>query len=122
MVFWSWIWWWKRTAKFVSQFYFNFKTNLILTKAEVHKPAVAFKVDDNVLRLQIAIDDVDAVQVLDGQQDLGQVKRRHVLGQSVGLVQQAEHVTAGIKLSDEENLLFSLEWADKMNLKIKVGI
>ena len=99
----------KERLIFVSQFYFNFKTNLILTKAEVHKPAVAFKVDDNVLRLQIAIDDVDGVQVLDGQQDLGQVKRRHVLGQSVGLVQQAEHVTAGIKLSDEENLLFSLE-------------
>ena len=99
----------KERLIFVSQFYFNFKTNLILTKAEFHKPAVAFKVDDNVLRLQIAIDDVDAVQVLDGQQDLGQVKGRHILGQSVGLVQQAEHITAGIKLSDEENLLFSLE-------------
>ena len=76
-------------------------------------------VQNNILRLQVSVHDVDAVQVLDGQKDLGQVEGGHPLRHPVSLVQKIEKVSAGIVLSHEEDLLLCLECADEFYLELK---
>jgi len=94
------------------------KTDLVLAKAEVNESAVSFAIQDYVLRLQVTVDDVDAVQVLNGQKDLGQVEGGHGLVHPVGLLQKTEKVSAGIILCHEEDLLFCLEHADELHLQV----
>ena len=76
-------------------------------------------VENNVLRLQVSVHDVDAVQVLDGQQDLCQVEGGNPLRHPVSLVQKIEKASAGIVLSHEEDLLLCLECADEFYLELK---
>ena len=51
----------------------------LLRQAEVDNLAVAIRIDEDVLRLQVAVDDVLGVQVLDAVEDLQEVKLGHVL-------------------------------------------
>ena len=76
------------------------------------------QIENDIFRLEISVDDVDAVQVLDGQQDLRQVEDGHALLHSVRLFEEVEEVSARIIFGDEENLLLSLKWADEFDLEM----
>jgi len=44
--------------------------NHVFAQSEVDQSAVSVQIQDDVFRLEISVDDVDAVKVLDGEQDL----------------------------------------------------
>ena len=76
------------------------------------------QIEDDVFRLEVSVDDVDAVQVLDGQEDLGQVEDGHALLHSVSLLEEVEEVSARIIFGYEKHLLLGLERADESNLDL----
>jgi hypothetical protein len=92
--------------------------NHVFAQSEVDQSAVSVQIQDDVFRLEISVDDVDAVKVLDGEQDLRQVEAGHALLHSVSLLEQVEEVSAGVILGDEEDLLLRLERADEFDLEL----
>ena len=90
----------------------------VFAQSEVDQPAMSSQIENDVFRLEISVDDVDAVQVLDGQQDLRQVEDGHALLHSVRLFEEVEEVSARIIFGDEEHLLLSLKWADEFDLEM----
>lgn len=53
---------------------------------------MSFPVDQQVLGLQVAIDDVLFVHVADGQQDLADIEHGHVIAKSTVLPQTIEQL------------------------------
>ena len=92
--------------------------NHVFAQSEVDQSAVSVQIQDDVFRLEISVDDVDAVKVLDGEQDLRQVEAGHALLHSVRLLEKVEEVSAGVILGDEEDLLLRLERADEFDLEL----
>ena len=66
-------------------------------------------VDEKIFRLQIPIDDVQAVEVLEGQSDLGRVEPGPCLAESTDLAKVLEHLSSGHKLHHHEQVGVVLE-------------
>eukprot|EP00966_Prymnesium_polylepis_P002459 56624-Prymnesium_polylepis.1 len=75
-----------------------------LGEAEVAHDGVASHVDEDVLRLQVAVDDVPALQVLDRRDDARRVESREVVAQLAARSQRTStssiQILFGGELSD----------------------
>uniref|UniRef100_A0A182Q467 Uncharacterized protein n=1 Tax=Anopheles farauti TaxID=69004 RepID=A0A182Q467_9DIPT len=65
-----------------------------LREPKVRHLQVALRVDQQILRLQIAVDQIEIVQVLEREHDLGGVEARVRLGEPADLAQVREHLAA----------------------------
>ena len=68
------------------------KSVALLDQAKVCEPEVSVRVDENVLRLEIPVDNVHSVQVLDGEDDLRAVHARVPLIELFHLLQAVEEL------------------------------
>lgn len=68
-------------------------------------------VEQQVLWLQVAVDDVVRVQVVEGEGDLGSVELGDGVGEALGLAQQTEQLAALDKVHDHVQVLAVLEGA-----------
>lgn len=81
----------RRSAKCVSLVLDN------LGETEISDADVAFSVNEEVLRLEIAVGDVHSVEVLEGEEDLAREEKGHVVGETTFASQQSEKfATAGV--------------------------
>ena len=83
----------------------------LLGEAKVGDLEVAVAVEQQVLGLQVAVDDVVRVQVVEGQGDLGGVELGDGVGEALGLAQQTEQLAALDKVHDHVQVLGVLEGA-----------
>mmetsp|Transcript_33887 Transcript_33887/g.91728 ORF Transcript_33887/g.91728 Transcript_33887/m.91728 type:complete len:220 (+) Transcript_33887:560-1219(+) len=86
-----------------------------LGEAEVRDLHVSFAVDEQVLRLQVAIHDVQRVKVGEGQYDLPRVEARAVVGQPPFLTQVREELPAVDVLQKHEEALLILEGREEVH-------
>mmetsp|Transcript_26704 Transcript_26704/g.87562 ORF Transcript_26704/g.87562 Transcript_26704/m.87562 type:complete len:430 (-) Transcript_26704:798-2087(-) len=70
----------------------------LLGQAKVHHFDVPFLVDDEVLGLEVAVDDVARVEVLEGDDDARGVKLAHGVGEDAIVPQEREELPPGQKL------------------------
>lgn len=66
-----------------------------LGKAEIGHLQVAFRIDEQIFRFKVAVDDLQVVQVLEGEHDLGGVEARMRLAEFSHFAQVREHLAAG---------------------------
>lgn len=78
-------------------------------KPEIRHLQVALVVDQQVLRLQIPIDQVQIVQILKGEHNLGGIEARMGLREAADLAQMREHLTARHVLEDHVEIGVVLE-------------
>mmetsp|Transcript_122498 Transcript_122498/g.305938 ORF Transcript_122498/g.305938 Transcript_122498/m.305938 type:complete len:211 (+) Transcript_122498:548-1180(+) len=81
----------------------------LLAQAEVREFNMAISIKENILRFEIPIDDVQPVQILDGQQDLRGVKSPTALGEAASPAEVEKELAPGAILQDEVELLGCLE-------------
>lgn len=88
-----------------------------LSEAKVGDLHVSLAVDQQVLGLQVAVDDILLVHVADGQQDLADVEHGHVVAKTAVLAQPVEELAARAELEDhvDEGVVLegSLEGVDE---------
>ncbi len=89
----------------------------LLAQAEVSEFDMANRVEKNVLRLQISVNDAFRVQVLQREQDLGQVEAGHVLHEDALALQLHEQLTATQVLEDQIQFAVGLKGVDQVNNK-----
>lgn len=89
--------------------------DLLLAEPEVREFGVALFVEHDVVGLEVALNDVVGVQVLDGQQDFGDVELGGVFVELLQFVQDLAQVAAGALLHDEEQLLGGLEGLEEFD-------
>ena len=77
----------------------------LLGEAKVREPDVAAGIQQDVLGLQIAVDDVEVVHVVDGQRDFGGVEARPGFGELPDLAQVEKQLKRGV--SDESPVLLA---------------
>jgi len=92
--------------------------DFLLAEPEVRQLGMALLVQHHIVRLEVALDDVVLVQVLDGQQDLGDLELGRVLVKLLELVLDLPQVAARALLHDEEQLLASLEGPEELHDEI----
>ena len=79
---------------------------------------MAIRIQQNVLRLQIPVDDPDRVKVTESQGQLGQVELDIVLGEHDLLGQSGEQVPTAEKVQDQVELAFSLNKVGQVKINI----
>ena len=87
-------------------FWLNFD---VLAKAEVAELDVAVLADDEVVWLEVAVDVVQVVDGLDGQDGFRDVEAGHVFGEDVLLHQERHEVAALEIFHDEVQVIIILE-------------
>mmetsp|Transcript_9075 Transcript_9075/g.15324 ORF Transcript_9075/g.15324 Transcript_9075/m.15324 type:complete len:255 (-) Transcript_9075:287-1051(-) len=76
---------------------------------------MAVVVEHYVVRLEVPVDNVALVQVLEGQEDLGDVESGPVLGEASLVGNYFAEITAGAEVEDEEELGLGLERVVKVH-------
>lgn len=61
--------------------------DVLLGQSKVSQAAVTVRIDEDVLRFEVAVDDVEAVDVLDGEDDLRNEESGLMLFEDLPLVQ-----------------------------------
>lgn len=89
--------------------------DFLLGQPEVSQLGVSLFVQHHVVGFKVALDDVVRVQVLDGQQDFGDVELGGVLVELLQLVQDLAQVAARALLHDQEQLLGGLEGLEEFH-------
>ena len=80
-----------------------------LGEAEIGQLAVSVLAQEKILRLEIAMDDVLAVDVLEGKGDLEGVELGLLVGELAVLAKMSEKLATGDDLHDDENVMIILE-------------
>jgi len=80
-----------------------------LAEAKIREEDMASLVKENVLRLQVPVDDAKVVQVLQGEDDLGEVELAHVLHHEALLLEAGEQLPSTRILKNQVQLPFCLE-------------
>jgi hypothetical protein len=80
-----------------------------LAEAKVAERDVAVVVQQDVLRLEVAVHDVERVQVLEHEEELRAVEARVLLAEALLLLQVVEELAAVDQRKDEVQLLLALE-------------
>ena len=91
------------TTKTVSLFLEAF-----LAQAEIRDSNMTVKIQQDIFRLQIPVDDPDRVKVTEGQGQLGQVELDVLLGEHDLFGQSREEIPATEKVQDQVELAFGL--------------
>ena len=81
----------------------------VLGQPEVSDAQVAVAVHQNVLRLQVAVDDVVRVQEAQPEQDLGRVQLAAVGAEAPLLLEPKKQLAAGHEFEDHVQLVLALE-------------
>ena len=76
----------------------------LLTEAKVREPEVPVLGDEDVLRLEVAVDDVRPVEVLEREEDLRGVEADLRLREAALELEVVEHLSAGAVVDDVEEL------------------
>lgn len=66
-----------------------------LGEAEIRHLQVTLRVDQEVLRLQVPVDQIQVVEVLESEHDLSGIETRMGLGEAADLAQVREHLATG---------------------------
>ena len=91
-------------------------------EAKVRQLEVAVLVDEQVVRLDVAVDKAGLVDRIDREDGLRHVEPRRVLGERVLLDQQRHHVAAGQELHDEVQVVLVLERVVELHDPRVVGL
>ena len=94
-----------------------------LGEAEVGDLHVAVGVVEDVLGLEIPVDDVEMMQVLEGEHDLRGVEARGLLAVAAGATQMGEHLAAAHVLEHHEEVgvvLGRRSVGNRLNVAIKL--
>ena len=83
----------------------------LLCEAKVCDFEVSVSVQQQILRLQVAVDDVVRVQIVERKRDFGGVELGDGVGKALALAQQAEQLAALDKVHDHVQVLAVLEGA-----------
>lgn len=70
---------------------------------------VPIRVHEDVFWFEVAIHDVEGVEVLEGEEDLGGVEEGGVLGEELDLLEVGEEFSSAHELHDEVDVLCGLE-------------
>ncbi len=81
------------------------RPKVIAREAEVGELDMAIEVEENVLRLEVAIDDVLRVEVLDGQDDLYEVELSYSLRETGLFQKMEEELTAWTEIKHEVDIV-----------------
>jgi len=82
-----------------------------LCEAEIGQLDVAVLVQQDVFRLEVPVDDIQSVEVLDGEKHFGGVEFGHWRGKALGLAQEREELSALYVIHDHEQVVTVLESA-----------
>ena len=88
---------------------------VLLGEAEVGELEVAVDVDEDVLRLHIAVENVVLVQVLDSQYHFGDQQFRLLRVEVTMLLDHVEQVTAWAEVQNEVNIVLRMESGVKLH-------
>ena len=88
------------------------------------------RIEKDIFRLQIAINDVQCVDITDRQNDFGGIKSCQILGKRFKFVKVIVELTAGAIVQDEVQLVLRLEchvqadneWVIDFNENISLGL
>lgn len=93
-----------------------------LGKAKIDELDVTIRIEQNVLRLQVAVRNIALVQVLERHDDLGRIKPDGVLIKPLLLAQNAEHLAARDVFHDKEEVGVVLEGVPETDKERMVDI
>ena len=90
----------------------SFFLEAFLAETEISDGNVTVRIQQNVFRLQIPVDDPDRVEVTESQGQLGQIELDVVLGEHDLLGKSGEQVPTAEKVQDQVEFAFSLNKKD----------
>lgn len=86
-----------------------FLSDVLLCEAEVSEATVTVRVNENIFRLEISVNDIKRVDVLDGQHDFGDEEPGLVLLKDLLFVEVEGEVAARAVVQDHVEVVGSLE-------------